>query len=62
MRTSDCVIVEDRDRVRTITLNRPEALNAFNDKLYDGAGEANPTASPIFSIPWPASRNRLSRR
>lgn len=27
--------VEDRDRVRTVTLNRPEALNAFNEALYD---------------------------
>ena len=40
MRNSDCVIVEDGKRVRTITLNRPEALNAFNDSLYDGAGDA----------------------
>lgn len=27
--------ITDENRVRTITLNRPEALNAFNEALYD---------------------------
>lgn len=34
------LIVEDKDRVRTITLDRPEALNAFNEELYDAAADA----------------------
>ena len=29
------VNVEDTNGVRTLTLNRPEALNAFNEALYD---------------------------
>jgi len=33
--TTQPVLVEDRARVRTITLNRPEALNACNEALYD---------------------------
>ncbi len=34
------VQVEDLDRVRTIALDRPEALNAFNEALYDATAEA----------------------
>jgi enoyl-CoA hydratase/carnithine racemase len=30
----------DRDRVRTLTLDRPEALNAFNEALYDALADA----------------------
>lgn len=34
------VEITDRERVRTLTLNRPEALNAFNEALYDATTEA----------------------
>lgn len=32
--------IDDRDRVRTLTLDRPEALNAFDEELYDATTEA----------------------
>ena len=32
--------IDDRSRVRTLTLDRPEALNAFNEALYDATTEA----------------------
>src|SRR3954447_16560485 len=32
--------VDDAARVRTLTLDRPEALNAFNEALYDALADA----------------------
>lgn len=34
------LLIADENRVRTLTLNRPEALNAFNEALYDATADA----------------------
>lgn len=33
-------ITDDGERIRTVTLDRPDALNAFNEALYDATTEA----------------------
>jgi enoyl-CoA hydratase/carnithine racemase len=37
---AETIIIEDDARVRVITFNRPDALNAFNDAMYHEAGNA----------------------
>src|ERR687890_1867279 len=34
------LLVDDSHRVRTLTLDRPEALNAFDEALYDATADA----------------------
>ncbi len=34
------LLIADANRIRILTLNRPEALNAFNEALYDALTEA----------------------
>ena len=44
--------IEDADRVRTITLDRPDALNAFNEALYDATTQAlaDATSDPSVAV------------
>src|SRR5215212_10300833 len=34
------LLIDDHARVRTLTLDRPDALNSFNEALYDATAEA----------------------
>lgn len=38
--TASPVLIDDADRIRTVTLNRPDALNACNEALYDALTNA----------------------
>lgn len=42
--------IEDVNRVRTLTLDRPEALNAFNEELYDALAVAVLEAAQDTSV------------
>lgn len=44
--------IRDTDRIRILTLNRPEALNAFNEALYDATTEAliDAAADPTVAV------------
>ncbi|MFA6575562.1 MAG: enoyl-CoA hydratase-related protein, partial [Nocardioides sp.] len=44
--------ISDLNRVRTITLDRPEALNAFNEALYDATADAllEAAADPAVAV------------
>jgi enoyl-CoA hydratase/carnithine racemase len=46
------LLIDDQARVRTLTLDRPEALNAFNEALYDATTEAlrDAAADPTVAV------------
>lgn len=44
------IAVTDHNRVRTLTLDRPEALNAFNEALYDATAIALQEAAADDSV------------
>ena len=50
------VRVVDSDRVRTVTLDRAEALNAFNEALYDAVTDTILNPPRTRAWPWCSSR------
>ncbi|MFC5727886.1 MULTISPECIES: enoyl-CoA hydratase/isomerase family protein [Nocardioides] len=44
------LLVSDENRVRTLVLDRPEALNAFNEELYDALTDALLAAADDSSV------------
>lgn len=47
---NEILMVSDENRVRTLTLNRPDALNAFSEALYDAMAVAVRAAADDESV------------
>ena len=58
---SNPVRVDDEGRVRILTLDRPEALNAFNDAMYDGGGPGLVVALVALGGAWVVVRGAGDR-
>lgn len=46
----DLIVISDENRVRTLTLNRPDVLNSFNEALYDAMAIAVRAAADDTSV------------
>ena len=44
------VQIDDTNRVRTLTLNRPDALNAFSEALYDALDRLRDAGNSVYVV------------